>query len=103
MKESKSRDELTKKKQFQSLEMMLSTISGYDYGVFALSLLVPVFVSLHCACVGTRKTPAAFLLADRKLRTVPIGFSVALAFVSSTLVTGASTGSCLSFLVSLFS
>ena len=70
---------------------MLSNISGVDYGVFALSLLVPLFVAVYYACVRRQDTNVSFFMGNRNVGAVPMAFSLAVTYISAGTITGESS------------
>ena len=67
---------------------MLSTISGYDYGVLALSLVLPVVVSLYFGCFTSNETNGDFLMGGRKVGVLPLSVSLAMTYFTAGTITG---------------
>lgn len=62
--------------------------SSVDYAVFALSLMLPVLISLYYALVRRQDSAVQFATGGKKLAVVPAGFSLAVTYLSATLITG---------------
>ncbi len=69
---------------------MLWNISGYDYGLSALSLMVPAFISAQCAWLSRHKWMECHAMADRELGVVTAGMAIAVTYMTSYIVTGKS-------------
>ena len=67
---------------------MLSNISGYDYGLATLSLMVPAFLSAHCAWFHRQRSLEAHAMAARGLGVLPAGLALTAAFITSDVITG---------------
>jgi len=60
-----------------------------DYAIFALVLLVSLGIGLFHACSGGKqRTTKEFLMADRRMDTLPVALSILVSFVSGILVLG---------------
>ena len=66
----------------------LSRISPIDYGVFGLSLVIPLIIAIYYACVKTQRTTAQYMLGDRKVSAIPMAFSLTVSYLSAVTITG---------------
>lgn len=66
----------------------LGKISPIDYGVFGLSLVIPVIIAVYYACVKTQRTTSQYMLGDRKVTAIPMAFSLTVSYLSAVTITG---------------
>ncbi|XP_077993904.1 sodium-coupled monocarboxylate transporter 1-like [Glandiceps talaboti] len=68
---------------------MAATFSAADYVVFSLVLVLSACIGLYHAFTGGRqKTTSEFLMADRKMRFLPVGLSLLASFMSAIALLG---------------
>ncbi|XP_071507339.1 sodium-coupled monocarboxylate transporter 1-like [Diadema antillarum] len=66
-----------------------ATFSAVDYVVFVLVLLVSASIGIYYACTGGKqKTTQEFFVADRKMPSVPVGFSLLASWMSAIALLG---------------
>ncbi|XP_070536023.1 sodium-dependent multivitamin transporter-like [Ptychodera flava] len=69
----------------------MATFSIVDYVIFSLVLAFSAFIGLFHACTGGRqKTTKEFLVADKKMRFIPVGLSLLASFMSAIALLGTS-------------
>ena len=66
----------------------LNRISPIDYGVFGLSLVIPVIIAIYYACVQGQRTTSQYMMADRKITALPMAFSLTVSYLSAVTITG---------------
>ena len=59
-----------------------------DYVVFGVALVIPIIIALYYACIKKQKSNFEFLMANRNMSAVPMGFSLAANYLSAVIVTG---------------
>ena len=61
-----------------------------DYVVFGIALVIPIIMALYYACIKKQKSNFEFLMANRNMSAIPMGFSLAANYLSAVIVTGKS-------------
>ena len=59
-----------------------------DYVVFGISLVIPVIISLYYCCIKKQKSNAEFLMGNRSINAIPMGFSLCASYMSAIVITG---------------
>ena len=66
-----------------------ATLSPVDYVVFVLVLVMSASIGVYYACTGGKqKTTQEFFVADRKMPSVPVGFSLLASWMSAIALLG---------------
>ena len=66
-----------------------ATLSPVDYVVFVLVLAISASIGIYYACTGGKqKTTQEFFVADRKMPSVPVGFSLLASWMSAIALLG---------------
>lgn len=68
--------------------MVQPTISRLDFCIFALPLAVPAFIAIYFGLIRKQKDNNAYLVGNRSLSALPMSFSLALSFLTTTIVSG---------------
>ena len=72
-----------------SFSLSLTAMIGIaDYVVFGVALVIPIIIALYYACIKKQKSNFEFLMANRNMSAVPMGFSLAANYLSAVIVTG---------------
>ena len=61
----------------------------YDYVIFVSTLVISLGIGVYAAFSGGKqKTTKEYLMANRRLGTIPVGLSMFMSYVSATMVLG---------------
>lgn len=96
-------------------KLVMSGFHVVDYILFGCTLAISLAIGIYYSCVGGKqKTTKEYFLGDKKLKPIPVAFSLFMSYISAVLVLGntaemytagiqywlAGFGSCLAFIFS---